>query len=158
MVIRLEPMDEATYSTWRSSSIQEYALEKVDAGHWLEVEAVDRAEREFASLLPGGRETPGHAMRSIVNDAGERVGMVWFAPEDRPFGRVAFIYDLAIEPAHRRHGYALAALEAVEAYAREHGCVAVQLHVFGGNAGARRLYLRAGYVETDITMLKTVGG
>ena len=93
-----------------------------------------------------------------MNDAGERVGMVWFAEEDRPIGRVQFIYDISVEPAHRRRGYAQAALEAVEDYAREHGCVGVQLHVFGGNSGARQLYRRAGFVETDVTMLKRVDG
>ena len=62
----------------------------------------------------------------------------------------------AVDPAHRRKGYARAALGEIEAYAREHRCVGVQLHVFGGNTGARQLYLRAGFVETDVTMLKRV--
>jgi len=37
-----------------------------------------------------------------------------------------------------------------------HGSVGVQLHVFGDNAGARRLYVDAGYAETNVTMLKRV--
>lgn len=157
-MIRLEAMDEPTFSAWRDASIEDYAHEKVDAGHWLAVESLERATQEFALLLPDGRDTPGHAMRTIINEDGERVGMVWFAPEDRPFGRVVFIYDITIELAHRRRAYGQAALEAVEAYAREHGCVGVQLHVFGANTAARRLYQRAGYVETDVTMLKMVAG
>jgi ribosomal protein S18 acetylase RimI-like enzyme len=67
-----------------------------------------------------------------------------------------FIYDIAVDPAHRRKGYARQALAEIEAFARDHGYVGVQLHVFGGNTGARRLYLEAGYVETNITMLKRV--
>jgi ribosomal protein S18 acetylase RimI-like enzyme len=155
-MIRLEPMDEATFEAWRMASIRDYAAEKVEAGAWLAENALERATREFAELLPGGRMTAGHVIRSVVNDSDERVGVVWFAEEDRPFGRVEFIYDIAIEPAHRRQGYAQATLEAVEAHAREHGCVGVQLHVFGGNTGARELYRRSGYVETDVTMLKRV--
>ena len=31
------------------------------------------------------------------------------------------------------------------------------LHVFGSNAGARQLYLNAGYEETNVIMLKRVG-
>jgi len=149
-------MDDPTFAAWREASVREYAQEKVDAGTWPGDEALDRAAQEFAALLPDGRDTPGHAVRSVVNDDGERVGRVWFAAEERPFGWVVFIYDIAIEPAHRRRGHAQAALEAVEAFAREHDCVAVQLHVFGSNVGARRLYQRAGYVETDVTMLKRV--
>ncbi len=157
-MIRLEPMDEATFEAWRVASIRDYAADKVEAGNWLADEALGRATRAFGELLPDGRSTAGHSVRSIVAESSEPVGMVWFADEDRPFGRVAFIYDIAIEPAHRRRGHAQAALEAVETYAREHGCVGVQLHVFGGNSGARELYRRAGYVETDVTMLKRVDG
>jgi len=51
---------------------------------------------------------------------------------------------------------AQAALAEVEAWAREHGCAGVQLHVHGANTGACQVYLRAGFVETDVTMLKRV--
>jgi len=76
--------------------------------------------------------------------------------EDRPFGRVAFIYDIAVDPVHRRKGYAQAALAEIEAFARDQECVGFELHVFGWNDGARQLYLRSGYIETNVTMLKRV--
>jgi ribosomal protein S18 acetylase RimI-like enzyme len=155
-MIRLQPMDEETFQTWREASIRDYAAGKVQAGNWLADEALGRATAEFADLLPDGGATAGHRVQSIVNDAGESVGRVWFAEEERPFGRVVFIYDIAIEPDHRRRGHARAALAAVADYAREHGCAAVQLHVFGGNTGARELYRRAGFIETDVTMVKRV--
>jgi GNAT superfamily N-acetyltransferase len=81
-----------------------------------------------------------------------------FVAEDRPFGRVAFIYDIAVEPEHRRKGYAQTALGEIESWARANDCVGVQLHVFGGNMGARALYQRAGYIETDVMMLKRTDG
>jgi len=154
--VRLEPMDEATYSAWRETTVREYAQEKVEAGNWPVHEAMERSERSFADLLRDGRSTDGHELRSMVNAEGERVGYAWWVPEERPFGRVAFIYDIAVDPAHRRKGYAQAALAEIEAFARDHGCVGVELHVFGANAGARQLYLRSGYVETNVTMLKRV--
>ena len=117
-----------------------------------------RSEAAFAELLPDGKATSGHELRSMIDDAGERVGYAWFVPEDRPFGRVAFIYDIAVDPAHRRKGHAQAALAEIEAWAKANGLVGVQLHVFGGNTGARELYKRAGFVETDVTMLKRVDG
>jgi ribosomal protein S18 acetylase RimI-like enzyme len=157
-VIKLEPMDDAAYQAWHVASVRDYAEEKVASGNWLSEEATDRSERAFAELLPEGRTTPGHQIRSMVNEAGKRVGYAWFVAEDRPFGRVVFIYDIAVDPAHRRNGYAQAALVEIETYAREIGCVGVQLHVFGGNEGARELYRRAGFVETDVTMLKRVDG
>jgi ribosomal protein S18 acetylase RimI-like enzyme len=155
-MIRLELMDEGTYTAWREATVREYAQEKVESGNWPAVDAMARSEQEFAALLPDGRATAGHELRSMIDDAGERVGYAWFVPEDRPFGRVLFIYDIAVDPAHRRKGYARQALAEIETFARDHGYVGVQLHVFGGNTGARRLYLEAGYVETNITMLKRV--
>jgi ribosomal protein S18 acetylase RimI-like enzyme len=151
-------MDDAAYQAWHGSSVHDYAEEKVASGNWLAEDAMDRSERAFAELLPEGRRTPGHEIRSMVNDAGQAVGYAWFVAEDRPFGRVAFIYDIAVDPEHRRKGYAQAALGEIEAWARDHDCVGVQLHVFGGNTGARELYRRAGYVETDVTMIKRVDG
>jgi ribosomal protein S18 acetylase RimI-like enzyme len=158
VVIRLEAMDEAAYERWQATSIPEYAREKVEAGTWLESEAFERSAQSYRQLLPNGLATPGQVMRSIVTENDERVGYAWWAPEERPFGRVAFIYDIAVFPEHRRRGYAQAALTGIEAWAREHGCVGVQLHVHGPNAGARELYRRAGFVETDVTMLKRVDG
>lgn len=155
---RLEPMDRATFDRWREASIRDYAEGKVASGNWLAEDALERAQRAFDELLPGGLGTPGHQIRSMVDDAGERVGYAWWVAEDRPFGRVAFIYDIAVYPEHRRKGHAQAALSAIEDWTREHGLVGVQLHVFGDNVAARELYQRAGFVETDVTMLKRVDG
>ena len=155
-MIRLEPMDEAAYDRWQATSIPEYAQEKVEAGSWLESEALERSAQSYRELLPDGLDTPGHVIRSIVNENGERAGYAWWAPRDQPFGRVAFIYDIAVYPEHRRRGYAQAALAGIEAWARDQGLRGVQLHVHGANGGARELYRKAGFVETDVTMLKRV--
>ena len=157
-MFRLEPMDEATFVAWRAVTTREYAAEKVKAGNYPESGAKQLAEAEFARLLPNGRSTPGHEIRSMVNDDGERVGHAWFTIEDRDVGRVVYIYDIAVDPAHRRHGYARRALAEIDAYARDHGCIGVMLHVFGDNEGARQLYRSAGYLETNVMMLKRVDG
>jgi ribosomal protein S18 acetylase RimI-like enzyme len=96
------------------------------------------------------------AARLGCSALGTAVGYCWFTIEERPHGRVVFIYDIAVDPAHRRKGHAQAALLEVEAYAREHDCIGVMLHVFGSNTGARQLYQRAGYAETNVIMLKRV--
>ena len=157
-MIRLEPMDAAAYERWQSTSIPEFAQEKIEAGTWLESEALERSAQSYHALLPVGLDTPGQVIRSIVNEHDERVGYAWWAPRDQPIGRVAFIYDIAVYPEHRRRGYAQATLAEIEAWAREEGLVGVQLHVHGPNVGARQLYQRAGFVETDVTMLKRVDG
>lgn len=153
---RLEPMTKARYDAWLVQTIREYAAEKVAAGNYPEEGALERSTAEFDVLLPQGLQTPGHEIRSLVNDAGELVGYVWFTIEDRPQGRVVFIYDIAVDPEHRRQGHAQAALLEVEAYARKHDCIGVMLHVFGSNTGARQLYKKVGYDETNVIMLKRV--
>jgi GNAT superfamily N-acetyltransferase len=107
-------------------------------------------------VLPEGLATPHHLLWSIhAADAGH-VGVLWVGPRhpERPSAEALFIWDLEIEPEARGRGYGEAALEALHAWAREHGYRRVGLHVFGANAVARRLYLRTGYVETDVMMEK----
>ena len=126
------------------------------AGNYPEEGSLELSKGEFDVLLPQGLQTPGHEIRSMVDDDGQAVGYVWFTIETRPQGRVVFIYDIAVDPAFRRRGHAQAALLEVEAYAREHDCIGVMLHVFGANTGARQLYAKAGYDETNVIMLKRV--
>jgi ribosomal protein S18 acetylase RimI-like enzyme len=157
-MFRLETMDEPTYQAWRAATTRDYAAEKVRAGNYPQAGALDLAEAAFARLLTNGRETDGQEIRSMVNDAGEKVGYAWFTIENRDVGRVVFIYDLAVDPAHRRHGYARLALAEIDAYARDSECLGVMLHVFGDNEAARELYRSAGYLETNVMMLKRVDG
>lgn len=154
---RLEPMTQARYNAWLAATVREYAAEKVASGNYPDDGTeLERSKAEFDTLLPQGLHTPGHEIRSMVDDDGRAVGYVWFTQEDRPPGRVVFIYDIAVDPEFRRKGHAQAALAAVEDYARATGCIGVMLHVFGSNTGARQLYLKAGYEETNVLMLKRV--
>ena len=47
-------------------------------------------------------------------------------------------------------------MEALEPLARSLGCDRIQLHVFGHNDVARKLYASLGYVETDVQMEKRI--
>jgi ribosomal protein S18 acetylase RimI-like enzyme len=154
---RLEPMTQARYDAWLETTIRDYAAEKVASGNYPDDgSSLERSKAEFDTLLPNGLQTPNHEILSMVDDEGHDVGYLWFTQEDRAPGRVVFIYDIAVDPAFRRLGHAQAALAYAEAYARDHDCIGVMLHVFGSNTGARALYLKAGYDETNVIMLKRV--
>ena len=156
---RLEPMTQARYDTWLVATVREYAAEKVASGNYPDDDtSLDRSKAEFDALLPQGLQTAGHEIRSMIDDDGQAVGYAWFTIEHRAPGRVVFIYDIAVDPAFRRRGHAQAALAAIDDYARANGCVGVMLHVFGSNTGARELYRKAGYEETNVIMLKRVDG
>ena len=64
--------------------------------------------------------------------------------------------DLIVEEAHRRRGYAEEAMRLAEAIAREKGASRISLHVFAHNVGARRLYDKLGYEETNVVMSKVL--
>jgi ribosomal protein S18 acetylase RimI-like enzyme len=71
------------------------------------------------------------------------VGHVWFGPT--PVGGGAYIFDLEVDPTHRRMGHAARALEEVIVWARQEGFPSIGLSVFDHNPGARRLYEGAGF-------------
>lgn len=155
--VSLPPMSAAAWETWLGEAFRAYAGDKVRIGAWPADGAEAKARDEFARLVPGGRSTPGHEFRSIGNDAGETVGTLWVGPDEAIGQRSLFIWDIGIAAEFRGRGYGRAALEAIEPVARDLGYDSIRLHVFGDNAVARRLYRSAGYVETDVSMLKRLG-
>jgi ribosomal protein S18 acetylase RimI-like enzyme len=155
-MVSLLPMEQHVWEAWRIASIATYAAEMVRVGAWAPDSAEERAVSEFARIVPNGRQTAGHEFRSIVAPAGEVVGALWFAPDELGRG-TAFIWDIAIERAHRGEGYGRAAMEALEPLARSLGYDSIRLHVVGDNAVARSLYESVGYSEADVTMVKHIG-
>jgi ribosomal protein S18 acetylase RimI-like enzyme len=139
------------FVTWRASSVAAYADENVTAGHWSADSALALAEAQFAELLPDGLDTQGSWLWSVVEAAGEEVGILWVAR--RREGR-AFIYDIEMNPARRGEGFGTAALLALEDWCRANGFSTIGLHVFGHNEGAWRLYRRLGYKATSVQMEK----
>ncbi|HEX2781452.1 MAG TPA: GNAT family N-acetyltransferase [Gemmatimonadaceae bacterium] len=67
------------------------------------------------------------------------------SPRD-PRGGIGYVYNVYVEPAHRRRGVARAVLEALHAWARERELGAVALHAT--DAG-RPLYEALGYTPTS---------
>jgi RimJ/RimL family protein N-acetyltransferase len=155
--IRLEPMSDADFAVFFERSIADYAEDNVRAGRWDPANAREASRADHDRLLPQGMRTPDHYLRAI-RDAGTggRVGDVWYAVRSEGGPPGIWIFWLGVDPAHRRHGYAAAALAAVEEEARRLGVLRIGLHVFAFNAGARALYERLGYETTNLVMWKSV--
>lgn len=150
--VALVPMSPERYVTWRAYSVAAYAEENVRSGRWTEDDALSRSEAEFQTLLPDGPDTAGHELWSVVDSAGDEVGILWVATDRKPHG--AFIFDIEINPGRRGEGFGTAALLALEDWCRANDISTIGLHVFGHNQGAWRLYKRMGYVETNVNMEK----
>jgi ribosomal protein S18 acetylase RimI-like enzyme len=152
-MVRLVPMDPGDFDPFFERLLREYADEHIRSGRWTQQEGLTKAQEEIRNLLPAGRETPNHFFFTIVvGPPDEKVGAVWLAIEPRG----GFVYDLLVLEPYRRRGYAEEAMLLAERVAREKGALKISLHVFGSNQGARKLYTKLGYSETNVMMSKSL--
>ena len=68
----------------------------------------------------------------------------------------AFVAYMAVSPAHRRQGVAMALLDAAEEEARRFGLSHVTLMVTEASLPARKLYAKAGFVDERVQMTKQI--
>jgi len=86
----------------------------------------------------------------LESESGQRAGIVWVSTLDHgepwdvgcPY---AWIYDVRVEPAHRRSGFGKRLLESAEAWSAEQDFARIGLHALASNQPAVRLYESAGY-------------
>lgn len=135
--MRLMPMTDADYAAYQDRLIPDHVDEHVRAGNWPADEAEAKARDQLCEILLDGIRIPDHSLYRLEADGPEPVGIVWFGLVRKGAKVSAFIYDIVIEDAYRRRGYASAALRAVAAK---------------GNAR----YTRLGYAETDLWMSKAL--
>ncbi len=153
--IRLEPMSEADFRDSTQRSIPRHAADYVRRGLWAEEGSLEASRREFAELLPQGRETPDRHFANLVDpESGQRVGETWYLVQQRA-GKVRFWIDwIWVDPNHRRKGYARAALLLLEEEARRKGADRLGLSVWFDNPGAIALYQKLGYAPASMWMMK----
>ena len=158
MTLVLRPMTELEYTAYLDFTIPEYAREHTAAGNWHPDEALEKARQSYLQLLPQGINTPDQYLYILIEqESGAKVGLTWLAVLKNIQQTKAWVYDLLIYPEQRRKGYGEQAMRLLEAQARQLGAGRIELHVFGSNAVARRLYERVGYHEVDVVMAKDLG-
>ena len=155
-MVRLDPMTEAEFQAYLEPAIAEYAAEHVKSGRWSPEESLEKSREEYAQLLPDGLSSVDQHLFSIKDEFGTQVGMLWFAVRQNGGKRSAFIYDVLIDVAFQRRGYATQAFQALEMLASDMGLTAISLHVFGHNTAARALYEKLGFVTTNLFMKKSL--
>ena len=151
----LSSMNDAEFAKYLAVAIPDYAQGKVESGQWAATESLELSRKAYADLLPQGLQTPDNFLFTVYDGVSpESIGMFWFAAQDRGGQRVAFVYDVSIDPEHQRKGHASRAFAALEAEVQKRGLAGIALHVFGQNTGAQALYHKLGFVTTNINMLK----
>lgn len=157
MAVTLASMTEVEYAGWREVAVVGYAQEFVTSGILDAEAATERAQKDFAELLPDGLATENHLLWTAwAEPEPVAVGSIWvmLAPDRRP--PHAFVYSLDVDAAQRRRGYGQAIMEAAMRECRERGIATMGLNVFGHNETARRLYDRLGFQVMSTSMKVTL--
>ena len=153
----LRPISDTEFDAWLSLAVPAYADDKVRSRAWPEAGAIERSKQDHASLLPNGPATPNHYIYSILSESGSPVGTIWFAIESRGKNDVAYVYNILVQPEHRRRGHARRAFAALEQEVARLGAVGIALHVFAHNSEAQALYAQLGFTPTNFTLYKHLG-
>jgi ribosomal protein S18 acetylase RimI-like enzyme len=153
--VSVRTMTPEQYERWSEQSMRSYAQDVATASGQPLALALERAQDQFAQLLPDGVDTAHTWLLTIVDEAGTEIGVLWIGPHpQRP--DAAYIYEIEIDEAHRGRGLGRAAMTAAERLVADAGITEIGLNVFGFNARARSLYDSLGYRVVATQMTKTL--
>jgi len=125
-----------------------------DMGRTLDLPAIDLAFRAWlGDHMSSGtyhawlvEDTDAHA---IVGGGGLSI-LPWPPGPAYLIDRLAFVYNVYVEPAHRRRGVARLIMEAIHDFCRERGIASIALNA---SPDGRPLYESLGYVVTPSPMM-----
>ena len=149
-MIKLEPLQQEDFERFLERGIRDYAEDHVRNGNWSPEGALERSRKEFEHYLPDGIHSKDQYLYSIINDNGNKIGVLWVQVKEHK----AFIFDFVIDEAFRGKGYGKQALAAMDEILKSMNVESVELHVFGDNITAQELYKKAGFQITGIHMNK----
>ena len=151
-MIHFEPITNEKFQDYWKYSVESWTRDMQRAGLIKGEITFEEAERDVRKFLPDGLSTGGHHIMNIVDD-GEVVGTIWYEVRDRVM-REAYLWDIFIDENRRGMGYGKEAMRELEESVRKEGAGRIQFNVFGFNSVARNLYLKMGYQDAAVTMMK----
>lgn len=115
----------------------------------------DRVNSRIQGVFDDLRRRPG--MRFLVaEEEGLRVGYIWVGENTDTFTgeKRGFIFDFYVEPSGRGKGVGQALMKAGEDLCRSRGQESIALMVAARNRIAHELYLKIGYEDRRVIMVK----
>lgn len=154
MTVSLRPLTDDERRAWLDAQLVGYIAERVRAGETPE-EARRVADRQHASLFPGGVPAPGHLLSRVMDD-GTPVGWLWIGPHSPERPHSYWIWDIVIDEEFRGGGRGRATMVLAEQSALAAGATDLGLNVYGHNLVARHLYESLGYDTVSLQMRKAL--
>ena len=121
------------------------------------IAATPRTEKLYGSFLGTQLEEPNIIILVAERD-GEVIGYTYAGMEGTDYmalrGPAGVVYDIVVDPAHRRQGVGRMLLDAALAALKARGAPRVVLSTAERNDSAQRLFDRAGFRRTMIEMTR----
>lgn len=151
-MVKLEPLQQEDFERFLEREIRQYAADHVRNGNWPAEDANERSRKEFEHHLPDGIHSKDQYLYSIIDEEGNKIGVLWVQVKDQK----GFIFEFVIDEEFRGKGFGKQALTAMDEKLKSMGVESVALHVFGDNVTAQELYKKMGFQITGIHMRKTL--
>ena len=119
------------------------------------VEASPQTEAGYASFLGTQLDRPNVAVL-VADRSGDVIGYTYAGVEGRDYmslrGPAGVVYDVVVDPNHRRGGVGRMLLQAALEFLKSHGAPRVVLSTATQNQAAQRLFESAGFRRTMVEM------
>jgi ribosomal protein S18 acetylase RimI-like enzyme len=121
------------------------------------IAATPRTEQAYGSFLGTQLDDPNIVILAADQD-GKAIGYTYAGVEGNDYmslrGPAGVLYDILVDPAHRKHGVGRMLLDATLEALKARGAPRVVLSTAERNAAAQRLFDRAGFRRTMIEMTR----
>jgi ribosomal protein S18 acetylase RimI-like enzyme len=121
------------------------------------IAAAPHTEEGYGSFLGQQLDEPNIIVLVAVNES-QVIGYTYAGIEGRDYmalrGPAGVLYDIVVDPAHRRSGVGRALLDATVAFLKARGAPMVVLSTAERNEPAQRLFASAGFRRTMIEMTR----
>jgi ribosomal protein S18 acetylase RimI-like enzyme len=139
-------MTDSDFQMYLRRAIPQYAYDQVRSGNWKSDESMGRAQSEFSKTLPEGPQTEGHNLITISDaEKGMKVGMLWWAMNQRGTQKIAFLADFFVFSEFRNKGFEMEAMNLLQVECSKLGVERIELQVFAHNEEDVTLYRNNGF-------------
>ncbi|HEY2065794.1 MAG TPA: GNAT family N-acetyltransferase [Gemmatimonadaceae bacterium] len=125
------------------------------------IAATPQTEHAYGSFLGSQLEDPD-VIVLVADRDGKVLGYTYAGVEGNDYmslrGPAGVLYDILVDPAHRRHGVGRMLLDSTIAALKARGAPRVVLSTAEKNESAQRLFTRAGFRPTMIEMTRELDG